>query len=82
MQNYDQRSNLSNIWLVLLAAFAAAAILTFSDFGKIQKVVYDCREAHWHPDYPVKVREECKKLMREELEKKKQEELEKKIIRT
>ena len=78
MQNYDQRSNLSNKWLVLLAAIAAFSILIFSDFGKNRTVIYDCREAHWHPDYPLKIREECKKIMKEELEKKKQEN----IVRT
>jgi hypothetical protein len=81
MQNNDQRSNLSNKLVIVLAASVAIFILVYSDFGKNQKVVYDCREAHWHPDYPIKVREECKRLIREELEKMKKEELEKKFIR-
>ena len=28
--------------------------------------VYDCRDAHWHPDYPVEVKQECARLRIEE----------------
>ena len=27
---------------------------------------YDCRDAHWHPDYPVEVKQECARLRIEE----------------
>jgi hypothetical protein len=28
--------------------------------------VYDCRDAHWHPDYPIEVKQECARLRIEE----------------
>jgi hypothetical protein len=60
----------------------SVVILVFSDFGKSTGVVYDCRDAHWHPDYPIQVKEECRKIMKEHLEQQKREEEERKIIRT
>ena len=27
---------------------------------------YDCRDAHWHPDYPIEVKQECARLRIEE----------------
>jgi hypothetical protein len=38
----------------------------FSDFGKNRTKVYDCRDAHWHPDVPIAVKKECAKLFYEE----------------
>lgn len=81
MPDNDQRPNLKDRIIILLALMAVL-IFIISDFGDSQGRYYDCRDAHWHPDYPVQVKEECRKIIREHLEQQKKEELERKIIRT
>lgn len=79
MQDNDQRPNIKkDIWVIILLIIAITVFL-FTDFGMSQGRVYDCRDAHWHPDYPIEVKEECRKLMNEEYEKQRQE---RNIIRT
>ena len=51
--------------VVIALVFASIFILISTDFGRGQSVVYDCRDAHWHPDVPVEVKRECSKLMYE-----------------
>ena len=60
------------IFVLLIAAFVL--LLVFTDFGKNRTVVYDCRDAHWHPDIPVEVKKECAKLFYEEWKRKKEQE--------
>jgi hypothetical protein len=81
MPDNDQRSNLKDLLIFCLAS-VIAAILMFSDYGKNQGRIYDCRDAHWHPDYPPEVKEECRRLIREHFEKNKQEEIERKQVIT
>ena len=67
MQDNDQRKNLNfNIWTAIIFAGLAVSVLVFTDFGKGTTVVYDCRDAHWHPDIPIDVKKECSRLMYEE----------------
>lgn len=82
MPDNDQRpdSLKKDTWIAVTAAILAAVILFFSDFGKSETVIYDCRDAHWHPDVPIEVRTECKKIMRERLEEIQREEMLKKYI--
>lgn len=47
--------------LVVLVAF----ILVFTGFGQSSERVYNCELAEFHPDYPEKVKEACRKLRRE-----------------
>ena len=66
--------------LVVVGLFLALFIIVISNFGG-NEVVYDCRDAHWHPDVPVEVKKECAKLMKEEFERRQRErELNKKSI--
>ena len=51
--------------VIVLATLIAVCVFVFTGFGKNKTVTYDCREAHWHPDYPVEVKEECRRLMYE-----------------
>ena len=51
---------LKNLIIVLLSLICIC-ILLFSDFGN-QGKVYDCNLAEWHPDIPVQVRTECRRL--------------------
>jgi hypothetical protein len=60
------------VFVLLIAAFVL--LLVFTDFGKNRTVVYDCRDAHWHPDIPVEVKKECAKLFYEEWKRKKEQE--------
>lgn len=59
--------------IVIFLLVISIAILIFSDFGRGQTVVYDCRDAHWHPDVPVEVKRECSRLMYEEWKRKQDE---------
>ena len=60
MQNTVKRQT---IGLAILLSICVA-ILLFSNFGKNTATkVYDCREAHWHPDYPNDIKEACRKLL-------------------
>jgi hypothetical protein len=68
--------------VVIVILIISISILIFSNFGKNQAVVYDCRDAHWHPDYPVEVKKECQRIMREELEKQREDERDRKLLRT
>jgi hypothetical protein len=48
-------------------------VLIYTDFGRNQTVIYDCRDAHWHPDVPIEVKQECAKLFYEEWKRKEDE---------
>lgn len=50
----------------ILISLISVSILVFSDFGKSRTVTYDCNMAEWHPDIPVAVKEECRKLRQEQ----------------
>lgn len=69
--------------ILVMSIMLIVLVLIFTNFGNsTNTVIYDCRDAHWHPDFPAKVKEECRKLLIEEIERLKREEEEKKIIRT
>lgn len=65
-------------FIPFLVAILAAVIFIVSDYGQTE-VIYDCREAHWHPDIPVEVKNQCRRIMKEYYEKEREE---RKIIRT
>lgn len=52
-------------YIFLLALILVSLILALTDFGKSNVRVYDCGMAEWHPDIPLSVKEECRKLRRE-----------------
>ena len=65
------------VLFIVMLAFVIF-ILSFAEFNRSTKV-YDCSMADWHPDIPIDVREECRRL-RYEHWKREQEESKKKII--
>ncbi len=69
---------MKNILLVILL-FCCIFVLTISDFGRSNVVVYDCRDAHWMPDIPIEVKKECSKMRKEDWERLQQED-KKKLI--
>jgi hypothetical protein len=71
---------MKNIFLVV-TLFLAVFVLVLTDFGKGNTVVYDCRDAHWMPDVPLAVKEECAKMRKEDWERL-QQEGKKKLIST
>jgi len=71
---------MKNIFLVV-TLFLSVFVLVLSDFGKDRTVVYDCRDAHWMPDVPLSVKEECAKMRKEDWERL-QQEGKKKLIST
>ena len=48
--------------VVLLPVMIAIGIFLFTDFGKNRTRIYDCRLAEISPDFPVEVKDECRKL--------------------
>jgi hypothetical protein len=48
--------------IIFLLSLTAVGILLFSDFGKNRTVVYDCRMSEISPDFPIEVKDECRKL--------------------
>lgn len=76
MSDNDQRPDnvKKDTWIAVAAAIAAAIILCFTDFGRSQTVIYDCRDAHWHPDVPIEVKKQCREIMKERLEEMQREE--------
>jgi hypothetical protein len=42
------------------------AITILLNFGSDRQKVYDCGMAEWHPDIPIKIKEECRKLRQEQ----------------
>lgn len=61
---FGQMKHLS---VAVIISLIAVLVLIFSDFGKGNVIVYDCGMAEWHPDVPIQVKEECRKLRREQL---------------
>lgn len=53
---------MKNIFSVLLVLFSITII--FSDYGKDGKV-YSCDFPEGHPDVPIEVKEECRRLNHE-----------------
>ena len=54
-------------FVIIILTLAAAALLSYSDFGDSNQIkIYDCSIAEWHPDVPINVRKECRKLRLEE----------------
>lgn len=54
-------------FVIIILTLAAAALLSYSDFGDSNQVkIYDCSIAEWHPDVPINIRKECRKLRLEE----------------
>jgi hypothetical protein len=70
-----------DIWIAIGAAIVAIFILIFTNFGKSKTVVYDCRDAHWHPDVPIEVKKECGRMIYEEWKRRKEEEQQGKFIK-
>ena len=60
MSDIDFRKIIAGAVLVV-----AVLILVFTDYGNNGRV-YDCSLAEWHPDIPIKIKEECRKMRLEE----------------
>jgi hypothetical protein len=58
-----------NSLLIIAAVAVVVTILISTNFGAGRTVVYDCRLA-FHPDFPLDVREKCRKLMRDQIDNK------------
>jgi hypothetical protein len=73
VQNTSERFTLKkDIWIAGAAAVVAIFILIFTNFGRSRTVIYDCRDAHWHPDIPIEVKQECGRKMYEEWKRQKE----------
>ena len=63
----DPENNRLEVWIVSIVTIVAASILMAfpSPAGKL----YNCSLSEISPDYPVKVKEECRKLRAEKFNK-------------
>jgi hypothetical protein len=64
-QDIQQSALKKDFWIIAIVVIAMIGMLAFTDIGKSRTITYDCRDAHWHPDYPIDVKEECRRLMHE-----------------
>jgi len=56
--------------ILTVVAIACIFFLIFTDFGRDGRVVvYDCRDAHWHPDIPIEVKKACGEMFKERYQK-------------
>lgn len=55
---------MKNKFMLVCIILVSLFIIIFSDFGN-QGRVYDCGMAEWHPDIPVEVKEECRRMKRQ-----------------
>jgi hypothetical protein len=62
-----------NVVIFVLAIITLFLFVNFEPSGR----VYDCGMAEWHPDIPIVVKEECRKLRLEEYQRKKYESMHK-----
>jgi hypothetical protein len=51
--------------IIILALVFSIYILFFSDFGRSGNRVYDCSISEISPDFPIEVKEECRRLRKE-----------------
>jgi hypothetical protein len=56
-----------NSILIIAAAVVAVVILISTNFGAGRTIVYDCRLAEFHPDFPLDVRKQCRELLRDQI---------------
>lgn len=63
MPDNGQRPNISQrTWLVAILVFIISVIM-FTNFGGDDNVkIYDCSVAEISPDYPIEVKEQCRKI--------------------
>lgn len=80
MPDNDQRPIVKKDTWIILLILVAVIVLFVSTYESNQEVVYDCRDAHWHPDVPVDVKRECQRLIYEELKRIREEEIKKRFI--
>ena len=56
---------LRNTIVIIVLVLVAVTILVSTNFGAGTTVIYDCRIAEFHPDYPAEVKQECRKLIKD-----------------
>ena len=65
MQGLNKRENLE-FYSVVLLGFIGFALAIWWNYSNPKLVVrYDCSIAEFHPDYPIAVKEGCRKLRAE-----------------
>jgi hypothetical protein len=49
--------------LIILIVLIALGLFAITEFqSQSRTVMYDCSMAEWHPDIPVQIKEECRKI--------------------
>lgn len=55
--------------ILIISLLIIIYVTIFTDWGRHGVVVYDCSLSEISPDFPIEVREECRKIRREEYKK-------------
>lgn len=66
----------------LLLLIFSVIVLLISDFGRGQTVIYDCSLSEISPDFPIEVKEECRRLRYEQWKYEQDQETKKRLIIT
>jgi hypothetical protein len=64
MSDNVQRSDI----IIILIVAVAMLVLIFTSFGENRTVIYDCRMSEISPDFPIEVKEECRKLLKQHID--------------
>lgn len=67
MQNLSFRENLDFIIVIVFAVITFSFLWWFTYSHPKIVVRYDCPIAEIHPDYPIEIKEECRKLRAENI---------------
>ena len=69
MQANDQRGTMRDRIIIIIAVIFCVFIMLTSDLGNPRTKIYDCTISEISPDFPIEVKEECRRLRKEYHEK-------------
>lgn len=69
MSNFSKRENLDFYGVVVLGIIGFIVTIYWINTHPHMIVKYDCSIAEFHPDYPIAVKEGCRKLRAEKIAK-------------
>lgn len=82
MHVISQRKHMRNQIVLIILLTICLVIFIVSNFGHTRTKVYDCNLSEISPDYPIEVKEECRKLRYEEYLREQQEQRQKRLVTT
>lgn len=68
--------------IIVMVLSACIVTLIFTNFGDNESKIYDCTISEISPDFPIEVKQECRKLRYEQWKRDQEELQKKKLINT